>query len=303
MGSGLLRLVPERHQTVLARSVKWLGDPEFVKVPTDQMLSREAAMQRASEIRNPTTQPATRPSIPAGEHTVNIVATDSEGNCVSYTATHGDGFGAKIAIKGLGLILGHGMSRFTYATTSPNAPQGGKRMQHNMSPTIALNSGKPRFVVGLPGGPRIVTVTAQLLASLIDFHATAQQAARRPAFMSRPTNPASFPATSRTELNRISNPKGTKPSAFPSLAAMRGSSRSIPTMVPWTRLRASDLRVSRIESHWRTLTLDACSQSFTFPSQSTAMEFATTADRLSGRADNSCDGSSRSAREHVPILL
>lgn len=158
---------------------EWLGDPEFVKVPYDRMLSVESAKERAKQILKGV-KPTSQPSRPAGQHTVNVVAVDPEGNCASYTVTHGDGFGSKVAIKGLGLVIGHGMSRFTYDGESPNAPQPGKRMQHNMCPAIATMDGKPRFVVGLPGGPRIVTVTAQMLVSLIDFHATALQASRAP---------------------------------------------------------------------------------------------------------------------------
>jgi gamma-glutamyltranspeptidase/glutathione hydrolase len=53
-------------------------------------------------------------------------------------------------------------------------------MHHNMSPTIALKNGKPYAAVGLPGGTKIVTVTAQLLINLIDFHCSASQTVAAP---------------------------------------------------------------------------------------------------------------------------
>jgi gamma-glutamyltranspeptidase / glutathione hydrolase len=75
-------------------------------------------------------------------------------------------------VDGLGLVLNHGMSRFDYTPGHPNAPAPGKRMQHNMAPTIALRNGEPAFAFGLPGGPKIVSVTAQLALNTIIFGAT-----------------------------------------------------------------------------------------------------------------------------------
>jgi len=62
------------------------------------------------------------------------------------------------------------MSRFDLTEGSPNAPAAGKRMFHNMAPMVLLAPGRqPWAAVGLPGGPKIVTVTAQLVVSLADF--------------------------------------------------------------------------------------------------------------------------------------
>jgi gamma-glutamyltranspeptidase/glutathione hydrolase len=162
--------------------VRWLGDPDFVTVPTDDLLSARTAAAHAQRIRaGDTMSPPGLPPPPAGEHTVNVVAADAAGNCCSITLTHGETFGSHVAIPDTGLFLGHGMSRFDYAPPShPNLPQPGKRMHHNMSPLLIFKNGKPLHVVGMVGGPRIVTVTAQLAISLIDFAATPAQAARAP---------------------------------------------------------------------------------------------------------------------------
>ena len=62
--------------------------------------------------------------------------------------------------------------RFDLVEGSPNAPAAGKRMFHNMAPMVLLGpAGRPWAAVGLPGGPKIVTVTAQLVVSLVDFKA------------------------------------------------------------------------------------------------------------------------------------
>ena len=89
-------------------------------------------------------------------------AADADGNLVSITATQGYLYGSQVAIEGLGLVMGHGMSRFDLTDGSPNAPAAGKRMFHNMAPMILLAAeGQPYAAIGLPGGPKIVTVTAQ----------------------------------------------------------------------------------------------------------------------------------------------
>jgi gamma-glutamyltranspeptidase/glutathione hydrolase len=85
----------------------------------------------------------------------------------------GYAFGSAVVIDGLGLVTNHGMSRFDLTPGSPNAPAAGKRMFHNMAPTVVLGGdGRAVAAVGLPGGPKIVTVTAQLVVSLLDFGAT-----------------------------------------------------------------------------------------------------------------------------------
>lgn len=161
--------------------VRWLGDPEVVKVPMREMLSAEAAVERVRRIRaGDTAPPAGLPGPPAGEHTVNVVSADAAGNVVSVTLTHGESFGSHVAIEGLGLLLGHGMSRFDYVAGHPNAPAPGKRMHHNMSPLLIFKEGKPRAGVGMPGGTKIVTVTAQLVVSLLDFGATPAETVSAP---------------------------------------------------------------------------------------------------------------------------
>jgi gamma-glutamyltranspeptidase/glutathione hydrolase len=184
-GAPYYELLAEACKLCWQERAATLGDPDFVKVPAEEMLSAKAAARRADVIRFGEAlhdHPSTRPvALPSGEHTCNVVAIDADRNVVSLTSTHGDGFGSHVAIGGLGLFLGHGMSRFTYASPAgPNAPQPGKRMDHNMSPVIGLRDGKPRLAVGMPGGTKIVTVTAQLLVSVIDFAAAPSAAVAAP---------------------------------------------------------------------------------------------------------------------------
>jgi gamma-glutamyltranspeptidase/glutathione hydrolase len=112
---------------------------------------------------------------------VNILTADSAGNVVSMTATQGSLYGSTVVIDGLGLVMGHGMSRFDLVEGSPNAPAAGKRMLHNMAPMVLVGpDGQARGAVGLPGGRKIVTVTAQLVVNLLDFGLAPGAAIRAP---------------------------------------------------------------------------------------------------------------------------
>jgi gamma-glutamyltranspeptidase/glutathione hydrolase len=179
-GAPYLHLVAEASKLCFAERHRVLGDPDFVKMPLDALLSKENAADRAAKIRRDDIRAGVEPLIDSNPHTSNVSVIDREGNVVSLTATQGFQFGSRVVIEGLGLVMGHGMSRFDFSPDHPNRPQPGKRMHHNMSPTIALKDGKPFAAVGLPGGTKIVTVTAQLLINLIDFHCSASQTVLAP---------------------------------------------------------------------------------------------------------------------------
>jgi gamma-glutamyltranspeptidase/glutathione hydrolase len=135
---------------------QYLGDPDFVNIPIDQLLSEQAANERAGRLKGDegtlrasgSRHPAPRSDSP---HTANACAADAEGNLISITATQGWMYGSHLVVDGLGLVLNHGMSRFDYSPGHPN---------------------RPAFAIGMPGGPKIVSVTAQLALNLMSLGAT-----------------------------------------------------------------------------------------------------------------------------------
>ena len=179
-GAPYLHLICEASKLVWADRTRCLGDPDFVTMPMDELLSPQSAAAKAAELRKQELPRGGDATIDTGPHTSNVSVADGEGNVVSLTATQGFQFGSRVVIDGLGLVMGHGMSRFDFSPDHPNRPVPGKRMHHNMSPTIALKDGKPFCAVGLPGGTKIITVTAQLLINLIDFGCSATQTVHAP---------------------------------------------------------------------------------------------------------------------------
>ena len=156
-----------------------LGDPDCVAIDQDRLVSNESAEARARQIREGQILRSKQITDPS-PHTVNVIAVDGEKNLISLTATQGWMYGSHLVVEGLGLVLNHGMSRFDYSPDHPNAPAPGKRMQHNMAPMIAVRDGQPAFAYGLPGGPKIVSVTAQLALNTIEFGASAAAAITAP---------------------------------------------------------------------------------------------------------------------------
>lgn len=183
---------------------QYFGDPDFVNVPAEELLSKKWAIARADKLRNGT--PTTSPQAKESSHTVNVVVIDKNQNLVSWTATQGGSYGSHVAIEGLGLLLGHGMSKFAFKGPHPNYPFAGKRPQHNMSPLIVLHNGKPYAGLGMPGSKAIVTVTAQMVVNLIDFKATPQKAVSPPRIHTEGSGPIELtddvPEPVRKELGK-----------------------------------------------------------------------------------------------------
>jgi gamma-glutamyltranspeptidase / glutathione hydrolase len=180
LGGEYYHLLAEASKICWDDRNKFLGDPEYVNIPMDDVLSDKAAAARANQINMRTPPVPSRALRSDSPHTSNVIATDGDGTMISVTATQGWMYGSHLVVDELGLVLNHGMSRFNYSTGHPNAPVAGKRMQHNMSPMIALCDGQPAFAVGMPGGPKIVSVTAQLMLHLIAGGATPAAAIAAP---------------------------------------------------------------------------------------------------------------------------
>ena len=177
-GTDYVTLFARSSQLAWEERFRLLGDPDFVKFSSEELLSENAAIERANKIREGKVL-ATNPGNPDPLHTVNVVIIDKDQNIVSLTATQGDSYGSLVAVPGTGLVFGHGISRFDL-TPGPNYPAPGKRPQHNMTPIVVLRDGKPLLGLGLPGGRFIVTVTSQLVVDVLDFKLTPQQAVTAP---------------------------------------------------------------------------------------------------------------------------
>jgi gamma-glutamyltranspeptidase/glutathione hydrolase len=147
--------------------LQFLGDPKQAGVPIDRLLSDEHAKAGADRVR--AAIKARRAVAARGEErpdrgTIHLSAVDVSGLAVALTFTHGESFGAQVTVDGLGLTLGHGMSRFDPRPGRANSVGPGKRPLHNMCPTVVTKDGKPVIALGATGGRRIPNTVFDVLA-------------------------------------------------------------------------------------------------------------------------------------------
>ncbi len=167
--------VEQTHAWLEALRIAWrdrleyFGDPQVVEVPMDRLLSETYAAESAALVKAALEEK--RPvelELDWLEQvgTIHLSAADAAGNMAALTLTHGGGFGARVVVEGMGLLLGHGISRFDPRPGRANSPGPRKKPLHNMCPTIVRRDGKPVLAVGARGGRRIPN---SVLSVLLDF--------------------------------------------------------------------------------------------------------------------------------------
>ncbi|WPU98219.1 gamma-glutamyltransferase [Mucilaginibacter sp. cycad4] len=195
-----IRLIVETERRVYADRSKYLGDPDFYKVPVDSLLQPAYITSRMKSFSWDAATPST--SIQPGsfvgyesDQTTHYSIVDRDGNAVSVTTTLNDSFGSKIFVGGAGFLLNNEMDDFSSKPGVPNmygliggkanSIQPGKRMLSSMTPTIVEKDSKLFMVVGTPGGSTIITSVFQTILNVIEFNQNMQQAVASKRFHSQ----------------------------------------------------------------------------------------------------------------------
>jgi gamma-glutamyltranspeptidase/glutathione hydrolase len=195
-----IRLVVEAERRVYADRSKYLGDPDFYKVPVDSLLKPAYITSRMKSFSWDAATPST--SIQSGafvgyesDQTTHYSIVDRGGNAVSITTTLNDTFGSRIFVGGAGFLLNNEMDDFSSKPGVPNmygliggkanSIQPGKRMLSSMTPTIVEKDGKLFMVVGTPGGSTIITSVFQTILNVVEFNQSMQQAVASKRFHSQ----------------------------------------------------------------------------------------------------------------------
>lgn len=182
----------EAMKQAYADRSKYLGDPDFVKIPLAGLTSKAYAAALAAQIDPDYARPAgnIQPGQPPpyeGDQTTHFSVVDSAGNMVSVTYTLNTNFGSGIVVPGTGIILNNEMDDFSIKPGMPNVygviggeanmVEAGKRPLSSMTPVFVLREGEPWLVTGSPGGPRIITAVLQQIVNAIDFGMNPAEAA------------------------------------------------------------------------------------------------------------------------------
>jgi gamma-glutamyltranspeptidase/glutathione hydrolase len=171
---------------------EYLGDPDFVKMPLDMLLSTYYADGLRATISPDKATPSdllpTSMAPEPGMHTTHFSVIDADGNMVASTLTVNLEFGSAFIAKGTGVVLNDEMDDFALVPGQPNAfglrgalanaPEPGKRMLSSMSPSFVFGADRTA-VIGSPGGSTIITQVLEGILAFIDGKSASEITAQK----------------------------------------------------------------------------------------------------------------------------
>ena len=183
-------------QLAFADRAVYPGDPDFVNVPTETLISKKYALQRRALIgeRAAKASEIAAGKVPAEEslQTTHFSMMDSEGNAIASTQTINYIFGSGVVVPGTGIVLNDEMDDFSVKPGAANifGAVGGEANSiapkrtplSSMSPTIILENGQTKMAVGAPGGTFIITCVAQAILNYLAHHQSLYQSVAAPRF-------------------------------------------------------------------------------------------------------------------------
>jgi gamma-glutamyltranspeptidase/glutathione hydrolase len=192
-----IQVITEAERRAYADRSFYLGDPDFVKIPIDTLISEAYLKDR---MNNFSFELATKSAdlnygeIPGYEsmETTHYSIVDAYGNAIAVTTTLNGAFGSKLYSEDLGFFFNNEMDDFSAKPGVPNmfgligaqansiAPQ--KRMLSSMTPTLVEKDGKFWMSVGTPGGSTIITSVLQTVLNVYEHDMTMQDAVNAPRF-------------------------------------------------------------------------------------------------------------------------
>lgn len=192
-----MQVITEAERRAYADRSYFLGDPDFVSIPKDTLISKSYSKNRMKSFsfdRPTASKDISHGSVEIIEsmETTHYSIVDQYGNAVSVTTTLNGGYGSKLYSSELGFFLNNEMDDFSSKPGEPNmfgligakaneiAPE--KRMLSSMTPTIVEKNGNLWMVVGTPGGSTIITSVLQTILNVHEFKMGMQESINQPRF-------------------------------------------------------------------------------------------------------------------------
>lgn len=192
-----IQLLTEAERRAYADRSFYLGDPDFVDIPVETLISEEYAKNRMDSFSWDTATKSSDLShglVPGYEsmETTHYSAVDQYGNAVAVTVTLNGAYGSKLYVDELGFFLNNEMDDFSSKPGVPNMfgligaeankIEPGKRMLSSMTPTLVEKDGKFWMTVGTPGGSTIITSVLQTVLNVHEYGMGMQEAVNAPRF-------------------------------------------------------------------------------------------------------------------------
>jgi gamma-glutamyltranspeptidase/glutathione hydrolase len=209
-----LNVMIEAGRLAYADRALWIGDDDFVEVPSTGLLSDGYAAERSALIDPDACQPdgtveagdprpynsdggKTKGALSLmvqpdeeGRNTTHFSIVDRDGNIVTWTSTIESGWGTGLMVPGYGFMLNNELTDFNRlpafnpdpSNFNPGAndvaPR--KRPRSSMAPTIIFDGKKPVAAFGSPGGSTIIWSVVNMTMNLIDHEMVVQEATDAP---------------------------------------------------------------------------------------------------------------------------
>jgi len=189
-----LHLEIEAMRRAYLDRARYLGDPDFVRVPIAKLTSKKYAKTLVATIEPSratssielgkdivTVATATEP-----DETTHFSVVDRDGMAVANTYTLEGGFGSRVVVKGAGFLLNNEMGDFNRKPgetniqgdigTPPNLIDPGKRMLSSMTPAIVVKDGTVVLITGSPGGRTIPNSVLSVVLGVTTFNMNVREA-------------------------------------------------------------------------------------------------------------------------------
>jgi len=178
--SDYVHLFTEAKKLAFADRAKHYADPNFSKIPIEQLVSKSYAKERAALIDLTKAAQVDESGIPDGGDTIYLTAADQFGNMISLIQSNYRGMGSGMVPPGLGFMLQDRGELFSLEEDHANVIEGGKRPFHTIIPAFVTKDNKPYLSFGVMGGATQPQAHAQIIINLIDFGYNLQEAGDAP---------------------------------------------------------------------------------------------------------------------------
>ena len=175
-----IHLFTEAKKLVFADRAKYYADPDFSKIPVQELISKSYAKDRAKLINLSEAAQTDQPGVLESGDTIYLTAADQYGNMISLIQSNYRGMGSGMMPPGLGFMLQDRGELFSLDKNHRNALEGGKRPFHTIIPAFVTKDGKPFMSFGVMGGATQPQAHAQIIINMIDFGLNLQEAGDAP---------------------------------------------------------------------------------------------------------------------------
>ena len=176
-----LHLLVEAKKLAFADRDLHLADRDTMRVRIEDLIS-DRRIKSLRGMIHPDRASEVVKTVPVEGDTEYVAAADREGNCVSFIQSLFMGFGSGIVAEDTGIVLQNRGHMFSLDTNHPNCIGPHKRCVHTLMPGMVFKDGRPFLVLGLKGGHVQPQVQVQMIANVIDFGMTVQDAINAPRF-------------------------------------------------------------------------------------------------------------------------